>query len=103
MDLDQQRITAVHLLQSLGYTYCDGEWILSAEVRGWKSRDGFRTMTNLERTLASILRAIAKADAAGPSPMRATLVRRRDAICAALANRPRSPCAVRKGIGPLDH
>jgi len=43
------------------------------------------TMTNLERTLASILTAIAEADAAGPSPMRAALVRRRDAICAALA------------------
>ena len=42
-------------------------------------------MTTLERTLASILTAIAEADAAGPSPMRAALVRRRDAICAALA------------------
>jgi hypothetical protein len=42
-------------------------------------------MTNLERTLASLLTAIAEADAAGPSPMRAALVRRRDAICAALA------------------
>jgi len=42
-------------------------------------------MTNLERTLASILTAIAEADAAGLSPMRAALVRRRDAICAALA------------------
>ena len=40
-------------------------------------------MTNLERTLASILTAIA--DAAAPSPMRAALMRRRDAICAALA------------------
>jgi hypothetical protein len=93
----------VRTLQALGYLYRDGEWILLAEVRGWKSRDGFRTMTNLERTLASILRAIAEADAAGPSAMRAALVRRRDAIWAALANRPRSPCAARKGIGPLDH
>jgi len=40
-------------------------------------------MTNLERTLASILTAIAEADAV-PS-LRAALVRRRDAICAALA------------------
>ena len=50
-------------------------------------------MTNLERTLASILTAIAEADAAGLSPMRAALVRRRDAICAALAA-PEQVCAV---------
>jgi len=48
-------------------------------------------MTNLERTLASILTAIA--DAAAPSPMRAALVRRRDAICAALAA-PEQVCAI---------
>jgi hypothetical protein len=42
-------------------------------------------MTNLERRLASILTAIAEAAAAGPSPMLAALVRRRDAIRAALA------------------
>jgi hypothetical protein len=42
-------------------------------------------MTNLERMLARILTAIAEADAAGTSSLRAALVRRRDAICAALA------------------
>jgi hypothetical protein len=47
--------------------------------------DGVCTMTSLERTLAGILTAIAEAGAPGRSPILAALVRRRDAICAALA------------------
>jgi hypothetical protein len=29
MDIDRQRITAVRMLQALGYTYRDGEWLLT--------------------------------------------------------------------------
>ena len=42
-------------------------------------------MTYLERTLATLSEAIAAAAAAGPSPLLASLRRRRDVICAALA------------------
>jgi hypothetical protein len=42
-------------------------------------------MTYLEQTLATLLAAIDTANAAGPSPFLAALLRRKDAICAALA------------------
>jgi hypothetical protein len=42
-------------------------------------------MTDLEQTLATLLAAIDAAKAAGPSPLLAALLRRKNAICAALA------------------
>jgi hypothetical protein len=59
-------------------------------------------MTNLERTLASILALIAKARAGGPSAIPATLLQRKAAICAALAapehawHAPRAPADVQR-------
>jgi hypothetical protein len=42
-------------------------------------------MTYLEQRLATLLEAIARVRAAGPSPLLATLLRQKTAICAALA------------------
>jgi autonomous glycyl radical cofactor GrcA len=58
-------------------------------------------MTNLERRLASILAAIAEAGAAGASPMLAALVRRRDAICAALAAPEHAPAVPVRASGEV--
>jgi hypothetical protein len=56
-------------------------------------------MTHLERTLATLSEAIAAAAAAGPSPLLASLLRRRDAICAALAA-PEQACAIGEPHAP---
>jgi hypothetical protein len=42
-------------------------------------------MTYLEQRLATLLKAIAAARAAGPSPLLAVLLKKKEVICAALA------------------
>src|SRR5262249_47873835 len=58
--------------------------LVASLLRGYRALRG-KPMTTLEQALASILELIEKAKAAGNSLALATLMRRKQAICAALA------------------
>jgi hypothetical protein len=40
MNIDKQRIDAVRMLQALGYTYRDGEWLLTYRGGEWQAPAG---------------------------------------------------------------
>jgi hypothetical protein len=66
MNIDKQRIDAVRMLQALGYTYQDGEWLLTYRRGEWLAPAG---------AAATPLTLMAKADA-----MHGALMRRADAL-----------------------
>jgi hypothetical protein len=66
MDIDKQRIAAVPMLQALGYTYRDGEWLLTYRGGEWQARAG---------AVPTPLSFMAKADA-----MHGALMRRADEL-----------------------